>query len=230
MKRRIFSMILALCLIISLASVGAVTAYADEYDNILHIRPRKVRIGSTVDVPVQFFNKDAFACMVLQIDYDQTALELVDVICSIADGTFLYNGDPSNPQFIWYNAEDVKVMDGSEIFYMTFKAKDDAQEGTYPITMTYSEGNVINENGAQLPLHVEAGAITVFRYLIADVNNDLLIDSADVVMLARYLVGLETEINTYGADVNEDGVINGRDLVKLARYMVGMEMIDGIIY
>lgn len=81
-----------------------------------------------------------------------------------------------------------------------------------------------------MPLRVEAGAITVFQYLVADVNNDLLIDSADVVMLARYLVGLETEINTRGADVNEDGAIDGRDLVKLARYMVGLEMIDGIIY
>ena len=72
--------------------------------------------------------------------------------------------------------------------------------------------------------------VTIFRYLVADVDNDLSVSSADVVMLARYLVYMETEINTNGADVNKDGEIDSRDLVKLARYMVGLEAIDGIIY
>ena len=96
--------------------------------------------------------------------------------------------------------------------------------------MEFNENDICNENGSRIPLTVEAGEVTIFRYLIADVDNDLSVSSADVVKLARYLVYLETEINTYGADVNKDGEIDGRDLVKLSRYMVGLEAIDGIIY
>lgn len=230
MKRRIFSMIMAVCLIISLASVGAVTAYADEYENVFYINHERARIGTTVNVPVSASNADEFACLTFKVDYDLSALELMDVTCNIPSGNFLYNGDPSNPQFIWYNTENTSFELISPIFVMTFKVRDDAQEGTYPVTLLFDEGNMCNENGSRLPLRVEAGALTVFRYITGDVNGDFLVDSADVVMLARYIVGMETEVNTYGADVNKDGSIDGRDLVKLARHMVGMEMIEDIFY
>lgn len=116
MKRRIFSMIMAVFLIISLVSVGAVTAYADEIYNSLTLYPTKCRVGRTVDVPVYAYTQDPFACMVLQPDYDKTTLELVDVVCDIAGVNFLFNGDPDNPQFIWYNTENVRLKEGSRYF------------------------------------------------------------------------------------------------------------------
>ena len=69
------------------------------------------------------------------------------------------------------------------------------------------------------------GSVTTFLSIRGDSDGDLLITGSDVVMLARYLVDLETEINQ-GADVNGDGSIDGRDLVKLSRYLIDLEEID----
>lgn len=72
---------------------------------------------------------------------------------------------------------------------------------------------------------MQQGSVTTFLSIRGDFDGDLLITGADVVMLARCLVDLETEINQ-GADVNGDGSIDGRDLVKLSRYLIDLEEID----
>lgn len=228
MRKRFMSMILAVCLIVSLCSVGAVTASANYYESSVSINYERARIGTSVNVPVSIHGSDNFACLKFKVDYDYSSLELADVICNIPGGNFLYNGDPSNAQFIWYNTENTSFEQISPLFVLSFNVRDTAEEGTYPIALLFDEGNVCDENGSRIPLHAEAGELTVFRYLVGDVNGDYLVDSADVVMLARFLVGLETAINAEGADVNRDGNIDGRDLVKLARCMVGMEMLQDI--
>ncbi len=47
-------------------------------------------------------------------------------------------------------------------------------------------------------------------------------DNRDLIMIARYLVGL-VEFNAKqlkAADFNEDGIVNNSDLVLIARYIV----------
>ncbi len=229
MKKRILSMLMAICLVTTLVSVCAVSASAAE-TNYVNIRSGKAKPGEMVEIEVHFSSTDEFACLTFSPDYDHTALELIDVMCSISTGSFLYNQDTTNPKFIWYNPQNVGVPQENAVFTLVFQVKQSAREGTYPVTLLYNENDICDEKGTTLPLQVGAGEVTIFRYLLADVDNDMSIDSADVVKLARYLVYLETEINTYGADVNKDGEIDGRDLIKLSRYMVGLEAIDGVVY
>lgn len=228
MKKRILSLLMAVCLITTMVSICSVSASATS-TNRIYTQNVKAKAGETVEVVFYASTTDQFACLTFTPDYEHTALELVDIECGISAGSFLYNGNPTNPKFLWYNTENVELPQGMPLFTLTFTVKDSAREGTYPVTLLFSENDICNENGSRIPLTVEAGEFTIFRYLIADVNNDMSIDSADVVMLSRYLVYLETEINTYGADVNQDTSIDGRDLIKLARYMVGLEQIDGIL-
>lgn len=230
MKKRILSLLMAVCLMTTLVSVCSVSASAEEATNYVYIRGGKAKPGETVEVTVETVISDGVACLTFSPNYDHTALELVSVNNNISVGSFLYNEDSTNPKFIWYNTENSDAFSGSAAFTLVFTVKSSAREGTYSVDLEYNENDICDENGSRIPLTVEAGEITIFRYLIADVDNDLSISSADVVKLARYLVYLETEINTYGADVNKDGEIDGRDLVKLSRYMVGLEAIDGIIY
>ncbi|MBR5233802.1 MAG: hypothetical protein IKW03_06300 [Clostridia bacterium] len=228
MKKRILSLLMAVCLMATLVSVCSVSAFAAS-TNRIYTQNLKAKAGETIEVSFYASTSDQFACLTFTPDFDYTALELVNVECGITAGSFLYNENSTNPKFIWYNIENVELPQGTPLFTLTFTVKDGAREGTYPITLLFNENDICNENGSRIPLQVEAGELTIFRYLLADVNNDLSIDSADVVMLSRYLVYLETEINTYGADVNQDTNIDGRDLIKLARYMVGLEQIDGIV-
>ncbi len=229
MKKRILSLLMAVCLMTTLVSVCSVSASAAEGDVYVYAYNARAKAGETVEIPF-YINSDAeFACLTFTPDFDFTALELVNVECGMPVGSFIYNENPTNPKFIWYHPQNVAV--GSEpAFTLTFVVKEGAREGKYPVTLLYNENDICDENGSRIPLQVEAGEITIFRYLLADVNNDLSVDSADVVKLARYLVYLETEINTYGADVNKDSNVDGRDLIKLARHMAGAEMIEGAGY
>ncbi len=232
MKKRILSMLMAICLVTTLVSVCAVSASAEEGTNFMFMNPTKAKAGETIEVPIYAsITGDGIACIAFTPEYDHTALELMEIQCGLNGGSFLYNFDPANPKCIWYNTQNSGGISTEQpMFTLVFTAKENAREGTYPITLYINENDVCDEKGNYVPLQVEAGEVTIFRYLLADVNNDMLIDSADVVKLARYLVYMETEINTYGADVNKDGEIDGRDLIKLSRYMVGLEAIDGVVY
>ena len=63
---------------------------------------------------------------------------------------------------------------------------------------------------------------------VGDINNDKEIDITDLVILGRYLVGLEEiDDNLLGlADINKDSEIDITDLVILGRYLVGLEEIN----
>ena len=228
MKKRILSLLMAVCLMTTLVSVCSVSASAAEGDVYVYAYNAKAKAGEMVEIPF-YINSGEFACLTFTPDYDFTALELVNVECGMQGGSFIYNENPTNPKFIWYNIQNSSAGQ-DPAFTLTFVVKEGAREGKYPVTLLYNENDICDENGSRIPLQVEAGEITIFRYLLADVNNDLSVDSADVVKLARYLVYLETEINTYGADVNKDSNVDGRDLIKLARHMAGAEMIEGAGY
>jgi len=60
-------------------------------------------------------------------------------------------------------------------------------------------------------------------YIKGDVSLDGEISNSDLVMMARYIVGAETDenIKTYG-DMDEDGKVTNSDLVALARIIVGI--------
>jgi len=229
MMKRILSVFMTICLMATFVSVCSVYASA-ESTNHFYTNNARAKAGDTIEVAFCASTTDDFACLTFTPDFDYTALELLNVECSISGGSFLYNGNPTNPKFIWYNTENITLNQGVPIFTLKFKVKDGARTGTYPVTLLFNENDICNENGSRIPLQVEAGELTIFRYLLGDVNSDLSVDSADVVMLARYLVYMETEISTYGADVNQDANVDGRDLIKLARHMVGAEIIEGIGY
>ena len=229
MKKRILSLLMAVCLMTTLVSVCSVSASAEEATNYIYIRGAKAKPGEMLEVNVEAVFPVGVACMTFSPTYDHTALELVSVENNINEGSFLYNEDSTNPKFIWYNVQN-RDFSGSVIFTLIFSVKSSARDGSYPIELSYNSYDICDENGNAVPVEMVTEEVTIFRYLVADVDNDLSVSSADVVMLARYLVYMETEINTNGADVNKDGEIDSRDLVKLARYMVGLEAIDGIIY
>ena len=59
--------------------------------------------------------------------------------------------------------------------------------------------------------------------LLGDLNGDGQVDNADLVTLARAIVGIVklTDTQTTAADMNKDGMVDNQDLVLLARQLVG---------
>ncbi len=67
--------------------------------------------------------------------------------------------------------------------------------------------------------------ITVEDYIRGDLNNDRTVTLTDLVILRRYLAGLDTLNDTAlkGADINKDNDITLTDLVRIRRYLAGLE-------
>jgi hypothetical protein len=61
--------------------------------------------------------------------------------------------------------------------------------------------------------------------LIGDLNLTDIISTTDLVLLRRYLAGLDALENKgiFNADLNQDGKVTTTDLVQLRRYLAGLE-------
>ena len=95
----------------------------------------------------------------------------------------------------------------------TLNGFDSATAGEKTITVTY------------------LGKTTTFKVLVedlktGDLNGDLNINLADIIILAQYAAGWELECNETALDVNDDGVVNLADLTHLSRYVAGWDGID----
>lgn len=67
--------------------------------------------------------------------------------------------------------------------------------------------------------------VTITRIIKGDINDDSNVTTTDLVILRRYLAGLQSipESILTNADINNDGLITLTDLVKLRRFLAGLE-------
>lgn len=98
---------------------------------------------------------------------------------------------------------------------------DDVVAGSY--TMVVSKKSHVTQT---YELSVGTANVTqdVKIWLLGDVNCDGVVSNADLVMMARYIVGLDTntDVEEYG-DMNNDRAITNVDVVSIARTIVGLE-------
>lgn len=129
-------------------------------------------------------------------------------------------------QLLWFSE---KAVEGEgTLFTLTLQVSDSAEKGVYPVTVRYSPANTFDmEYVSQSIPGVTVGFTTNTDYKIGDINGDSEISNADVVMIARSVVGLYTiaDDRKFLADVNNDGDITVADALYLARYLLGLEHI-----
>ena len=67
--------------------------------------------------------------------------------------------------------------------------------------------------------------VNVDFYLEGDLNNDGKVSTTDIVLMRRYIAGLENsnEKAVLAADINGDGRVSTTDLVKIRRILAGLE-------
>ena len=178
--------------------------------------------GKTVQVAINIENNPGIIGAVLTINFD-SALKLVDAKRGEAWNS-LYFTKPSALvnacNFVWDGLNGADYTNGS-VLILTFEIPEDAKEGTvYNITASYTAGNVINANLEPVKLEIESGSITVIN-LLGDVNQDGIIDVADVITLRRHLAGgYDVVIDEEASDMNQDGSITVADVVLLRRFLV----------
>ena len=119
----------------------------------------------SVKVSVSVKNNPGIIGMTLCVSYDETVLKMTNAengeALSMLD--FTAPGKlQSNYTFLWDGVDlpEDDIQDGT-VLTMTFKVSADARAGKYPIIVSYSEGDIVNEDMDSVAFDVTNGAVTV---------------------------------------------------------------------
>lgn len=178
--------------------------------------------GHTVRVTIDIQNNPGIIGAVLTLHYD-SALTLVGAEAGGAWSTLTFTNPSefSNPcNFVWDGVNNDDFSNGS-ILVLTFELPAGADVDTvYNISASYTSGNMINADLEAVDMEIVDGSITVID-TEGDVNEDGVVDVADVITLRRYLAGgYDVVIDTVAADMDNDGSITVADIVLLRRFLV----------
>ena len=200
------------------------------YDG-LAVTAKKVtaKAGSEVEIPISISKNPGIAGFKFKISYDKSVLIPISISKGSAFGNGTLNsninqgGDLSNLDEVtayWSNPSNVSA-DG-EMFTVKFKVSDNATDGTYPITLTYEDGDITNQTFDNINPKIINGAVTLTKVKKGDIYEDGVVNTKDGVLLSQYLAKWNinfTENQMTAADVYEDGVVNTKDGVKLSQVL-----------
>jgi hypothetical protein len=189
---------------------------------MIKIEDVEATVGSIIEVSVTIYHNPGVLGAVLTFEYD-SRLTLID--SRAGEGwSQLHLTKPaqynSPCNFVWDGSNGADTNDGT-ILVLTFIVSSNAEIGSvYDISASYTDGNILDGNFENVDLTIESGSVTVVR-LMGDVNDDGIVDVADVITLRRYMAGgYGVTINEEQADMNQDGMITVTDIIMLRRYVV----------
>ena len=145
----------------------------------------------------------------------------LDSALPIADVTsdYEYEYNPNNGMIVVYNDE---FNPGDVLFTISYDLGEnpDYEDGKYPIDIEIIDATTGTERAKVSG--VPGKIIIKNAYPKGDVNKSGVVSNADLIMIARYLVGLQdfNDEQKEIADFNEDGVVDNVDLVLIARAIV----------
>lgn len=186
----------------------------------------KGRAGETVDVVVSMEKNPGIVTLLLKLGYDADVMTLTAVNDAGILGTAMHTDDLTmNPyQLTWNNGTVTSNFTSvGNLVTLSFTISEDAEEGTYPITLDYSYDDTMNLDMDSVEFATEGSVLTVSNVVVGDVNGDGAINMKDSVLLSRYVAkwsGYDgTKVDLAAADTNGDGAINMKDSVILSRYV-----------
>lgn len=119
--------------------------------------------GETVTVAVNVQNNPGILGMLLSVEYDETALTLLDTASGGVMEALTYVAPSrlvSGCNFLWYGSTVGTVTDG-KLLTLTFAVAEDAEAGTYPIVFTCGSEDTYDANYQPIEMAVVNSAVTV---------------------------------------------------------------------
>lgn len=168
-----------------------------------------------VNVTVSVKNNPGFSWITFDLNYDTSILALVD---AASCGAFDDVSRVGNTVSIGGINETENCYTDENLVTLSFKLLADCKEGT-PVGISYVPENMLNYDSETVLFAIDNGVVSVFDYLLGDVNGDGLVNLKDVTLLTRYRAGWNVEIIKPAADVNKDSVIDLKDISILRRHL-----------
>ncbi len=219
--KRMLSLLLALVLTLSLVPVPGTRA--ETVSPTIRAEYVWCRAGDTVEVDLVIENNPGVLGGEVTLDYGQ-GMTLVDAKAGPAFGSLVmsrpgaYN---SGCTFAWDGTDLAPggITDGV-VLTLFFRIDEDAAPNSLiSVNLTTA---LYDTNVEVLAVSSVPGRVRVIDYLPGDVNGSGSIDTADIILLRRYITGgYGVTINTSAADVNEDGKINSADTILIRRAIAG---------
>ena len=183
------------------------------------------RPGETVTVPILLEDNPGLAGLQLEIGYDPLLiLESADSVKrGPALGDLIFAGLDqetyvNNPfKVVWANI--VNDYSRGEILYITFTIPETAEDGIYPVTLSYVPSNTCDLHGVLVPTSTSNGSVTVFSYVYGDVDGSGEVTVFDAILILQYLNNWPVNINLSAADVDGDGEVNIFDVILILQYL-----------
>lgn len=183
-------------------------------------------------VPITLTSNPGITSLVLNLDYDHTALELTDVSPGDALSSGQWNlrngnGALSTEALYWDNNSGDQNVNGSGMLaILHFALKENAkygQEYSIKATTEGDNGGAFDSDGSAVQFVCKDGWVEVDDFVYGNVTADLenVIDMMDVAQLKWFISrnwALE-EIQQKAGDVNRDGKINALDAMILERHI-----------
>ena len=148
-------------------------------------------------------------------DENDTEQQNIDDLC-VAEASFT--------DIEWQDRNDYKAKDYYGTFYKNFSVN--LPEGKYTIAVYLAAYGGYNSNyvfvGQEATTPETASENRWLFYNLGDLDDNCLVDSADVLFLKRYMAGWEDYLqngNWYAADIDNDGDITIKDLMILQRHV-----------
>ena len=180
-----------------------------------------VYAGETFTVEVSVENNPGICSFSFGINYDSSkfTLDSVEVNPELG-GNFTFG-----QKAVWVAAGDY-TADGV-LFTITFTANNDVQLGESAVSLSYSNGDIINFNEDDVDFNLTPGTITIveFEHIPGDINGDGVVNSKDLTRLTRVFAGDDVTYVEEALDVNGDGSVNMKDLVRLMKYLSGADVV-----
>ena len=201
-----------------------------EYDNYFMIFDTTFYSNKSLMMPVGMFNKNnitAFQCDVylpegitLQTYRGKYDITLDENRMDDHNVTYALQEDGSIRIFVASLTNSVFAGDCGNLFYLNLKADEEFNgEGTISIK------NIIvsDSDGERYDLVDVKANITIFPYILGDVNGDGDIVVNDIVYTINYILGENNEDFIFeAADINGDGEIVVDDVVKIINIILGV--------
>lgn len=133
---------------------------------LISINDVSAKAGDEIQVSITLKNNPGILGMVLAIYYDETNLTLQSVengeafkdVLDLTTSQTLASGS----RFLWdgIDISENDIKDGTALI-MNFKINSGAQAGKYPITLKYSDGDIVDKNLISVSPQIENGYITI---------------------------------------------------------------------
>ena len=199
-------------------------------DYSLTIADAEVLHGRTIVIPVSMTN--AGPVIAFQTDLylpEGFELQSVELTNRKVDHTLSWNAMADGSVRILSYSPSLLQFNGNEgeVFNITVKVPDDAA-GDYPLYLKNSLVS-IRQGDDYIEVRCENASsnLNVWAFIPGDANGDGVVDVADVVATAQYILGQNPNPFVFeAADMNHDGVITVTDAVLITREALNPNLID----